>query len=76
MVVLFMGTVDEEFLMGKKVDGSEEHTEMGLKFERQGGLSEHLCNMKMGNLFWNNIIPGVTDHDVGGPKFMQSFPQE
>ena len=77
MLVLFMGTIDEEHLIGKKVDGSEEETELGIKFKREGGLSKDLCSMKMGHLFWNNVVAGVTDHGVGeGPRFMQSFPQE
>ncbi len=38
MLVLFMGTIDEEHLIGKKVDGSEEETELGIKFKREGGL--------------------------------------
>ena len=77
MLVLFIGTIDEEYLLGKKVDGSEEETDLGLKFKREGGLHKDLCSMKMGHLFQNNVIPGVTDHDIGeGPKFMQSFPQE
>jgi hypothetical protein len=77
MVVVFLGTVDEEYLVGNKVEGSEEESELGLVFKRDGGLSKDLCSMKMGHLFWNNAIPGVTDHDVGeGMKFPQSFPQE
>ncbi len=77
MVVLFLGTVDEEYLVGKKVDGSEQETELGLKFKRDGGLAKDLCSMKMGHLFWNNVIPGITDSVVGEePTFPQSFPQE
>ena len=76
MVVVVLGTIDEEYLLGKKVEGSEEETATGMKFRREGGFSKELCSMQ-GHLFWNNVIPGVTDHDVGeAPKFMQSFPQE
>jgi len=76
MLAVFTGTIDDEYLLGKKVAGSEQQTEMGIKFEREGGLYKELCTPSMGHLFWNNVIPGVTDHDTGGPKFMQSFPQE
>lgn len=77
MLVLFMGTIDEEYLVGKKIDGSEQETELGVKFKMDGGLSKDLTTMKMGHLFWNNAIPGITDHIVGeGPMFPQSFPQE
>lgn len=75
-MVVFLGTVDEEFLIGKKVEGTEQETELGVKFERQGGLHKELCTPTMGNLFWNNVVPGLTDHEVGGTKFLQSFPQE
>ena len=77
MLVLFMGTIDEKHLVGLKVEGSEEQTELGVKFKYDGGLAKDLCTFKMGHLFWNNAIPGVTDHEVGeGPMFRQSFPQE
>ncbi|KIX08455.1 uncharacterized protein Z518_03111 [Rhinocladiella mackenziei CBS 650.93] len=76
MLVIMTGTIDEEFLIGKKVEGTEEETDLGIKFERHGGLAKDLCTPHMGNLFWNNVIPGITDHDVGGTKFPQSFPQE
>ena len=77
MLVLFMGTIDEEYLIGKKVEGSEEETAMGVKTRREGGFAKDLSNMKMGHLFWNNVIAGVTDHDIGeGPRFSQSFPQD
>lgn len=71
-----MGTIDEDQLMGKKVDGSEEETEMGPKFKREGGLFNELTGFNMGHLYCNNVIAGVTDNQVGeGPKFMQSFPE-
>lgn len=77
MVIVFLGTIDEEFLMGKKIDGSDEQTEMGLTFKRDGGLCKELTSMNMGHIFWNNKIPGVTDQDsLPGPKFNGSFPME
>lgn len=76
MMVVMMGSLDEEYLIGKKVDGTEQETELGVKFDRTGGLYKELCVPTMGNLFWNNAVPGITDHDIGGTKFLQSFPQE
>ncbi|KIY04136.1 uncharacterized protein Z520_00828 [Fonsecaea multimorphosa CBS 102226] len=71
-----MGTLNEETLIGKKIEESEQGTELGVKFHREGGLYKKLCTPNMGNLFWNNVVPGITDHDIGGTKFLQSFPQE
>ncbi|ETI21543.1 hypothetical protein G647_07890 [Cladophialophora carrionii CBS 160.54] len=76
MLVLFTGTIDEEYLLGTKVEGSEQQTELGVKFTREGGFYKELTTPTMGHLFWNNVIPGITDHDTGGTKFLQSFPQE
>ena len=75
LIVLFLGSVDEEYLMGKKVQGSEKETEMGVEFDRQGGFRKELTNMQSGHLFWNNRISDVTDQEsLNGPKFLQSFP--
>jgi hypothetical protein len=76
MLVLFTGTIDEEYLLGKKVKGSEQQTDLGIKFEWEGGFYKELTTTNMGHLFWNNVVPGVTDHEAEGPKFLQSFPQE
>src|SRR5882757_477084 len=43
VMVFMMGTLDEEFLIGKKVEGTEQETELGVKFEREGGLHKELC---------------------------------
>jgi len=76
VLVIFTGTIDEEYLMGKKVEGTEQVTDLGTKFEREGGLYKELTTPNMGHLFWNNVVPGITDHETGGTKFLQSFPQE
>lgn len=75
MMVVFLGTIDEDFLIGNQIKGTEQETDLGIKFDRQGGFAKELCQPNMGNLFWNNAIAGVTDHDLGGVKFLQSFPQ-
>ena len=76
MVIVFLGTIDDEHLMGRKVEGSEHQTEMGIEFKREGGFCTELTAMNMGHIFWNNRIPSVTDQDMAGPKFMGSFPME
>lgn len=77
MIIVFLGTIDEEYLMGKKVVGSDEQTEMGPAFKREDGLCKELTSMNMGHIFWNNRIPGVTDQgSLPGPKFLGTFPME
>jgi hypothetical protein len=77
MIVVFLGTVDDEYLMGTKVPGSELQTEMGPSFKRDGGLCMELTSMNMGHLFWNNRVPGLTDHEsIAGPKFLGSLPMQ
>jgi len=77
MVIVFLGTIDEEFLMGNKIGDSEEQTEVGLTIKRDGGLCKELTSMNYGHIFWNNRIPGVTDQEsLAGPKFPGSFPME
>lgn len=77
MIIVFLGTIDEQFLIGNKIEGSEEQTENGLIVKRDGGLCKDLTGMNMGHLYWNNRIPNVTDQDsLNGPKFPQSFPME
>lgn len=76
MIIVFLGTIDDEHLMGKRVEGSEQRTETGVEFKREGGFCKELTTMNMGHIFWNNRVPKVTDHDMAGPKFMGSFPME
>jgi hypothetical protein len=76
MLAVFTGTIDEEYLLGRKIPGSEQQTESGIRFERESGLYKELTTPSMGHLFWNNVIPGITDHETGGTKFWQSFPVE
>lgn len=77
MIIVFLGTIDEEHLMGTKLQGSEEQTEMGPSFKREGGFCKELTRMNMGHIFWNNRIPGVTDQEsLAGPKFLGTFPMD
>jgi hypothetical protein len=67
MLVVFLGTVDEEYLLGKKLEEG--------KFD--GGLMKELTDMHLGHLFWDNRVAGVTDQEtLNGPKYPQSFPME
>lgn len=72
-VILFVGTIDETFLMGKVREDTVKENEHGKEFEREGGLAKELTDASSaGNLYWQNAVPGVTDH-LAGPKFLQHF---
>lgn len=72
-VIIFVGTIDEQFLMGKVLEGTVKETEHGKHFERGTGYAKKLTDASTaGNLYWQNAIPGVTDH-LAGPKFLQHF---
>jgi len=72
-MVIFVGTIDEEFLLGKVLEETVKEDKHGKKFERQGGLARELTDASSaGNLYWQNAVPGVTDH-LAGPKFLQHF---
>ncbi|OQE24675.1 hypothetical protein PENSTE_c007G03260 [Penicillium steckii] len=40
---LYLGTIDEKWLVGERVEGSERNTSYGIQFERIGGVGEELC---------------------------------
>ena len=71
MVILMSGTLDEKWLMGERVEGSEKKTSKGTEFQWSGGLAKELCTPEQ-NLFWENAIPGFTDDPFGGKMFLQS----
>lgn len=72
-MVVFVGTIDEEFLMGKVLEETVKEDEHGKKFERGHGLAKELTDASSaGNVYWQNAIAGVTDH-LAGPKFLQHF---
>lgn len=75
-VVLMVGTVDEEWVMGRRKEGESEEGEeeeeeaKGKKVEWEGGFGEELCKPGI-SLFWENVVRGVTDFDMGQKKFLQ-----
>lgn len=72
-LIIFVGTIDEMVLMGKVHEDTVRETEHGKEFKRGQGLSTELTDASnAGNLYWQNAIPGVTDH-LAGPKFLQHF---
>ncbi len=66
---IWLGTIDEEVLLGKKVPGSERKTERGIEVKREDGLGTALCTA-MSHIWFVNAIPGVTDK-LRGPKYLQ-----
>lgn len=68
---LFLGTIDERWLLGAKVEGSERKTAQGLVVERRGGLGKELCTPTQYQFYYENAIAGVTDLLEGGQKFLQ-----
>ncbi|KAF2115382.1 hypothetical protein BDV96DRAFT_687324 [Lophiotrema nucula] len=68
-VELWIGTLDEEVLIGKPKSGSADSIP-GEQVEREGGWSQELCQVKE-TLFWGHRIEGVTDigSGVNGKKW-------
>lgn len=72
-VIIFVGTIDEEHLLGQVIESSIKEDEHGSTFNREGGHAKILTDSSTaGNLYWHNAIPGLTDHFTG-PKFLQHF---
>lgn len=69
-MVLMSGTLDEKWLVGEKVEGTDRKTAGGVECERRGALGREICTPKA-NMFWENAIPGLTDHHLGGKRFLQ-----
>jgi len=72
-LIILVGTIDEEVLMGQVREDTVKESEHGRDFERAKGLSRCFTDASSaGNLYWQNAIPSVTDH-LAGPKFLQHF---
>lgn len=67
---LYLGTIDEKWLVGERVEGSERNTSYGIQFERTGGVGEELCTPSQFQFYYENVIPGVTDVVQGGHKYL------
>lgn len=67
---LFLGTVDEEALVGEKVANSGQETECGVVWERRGGVGAALAMPNSGQLYWENSIPGVSDLLKSGKRYL------
>ncbi|KAH7371686.1 Mss4-like protein [Pyrenochaeta sp. MPI-SDFR-AT-0127] len=65
-VEVFVGTLDEEYLIGKVKKGEE--SKSGQKQEREGGYGKQLAVVQE-TLFWNQRIEGVTDLSPSGKKW-------
>ncbi|KAI9042840.1 GFA family protein [Aspergillus affinis] len=67
---IFLGTVDEEALVGEKVAGSDRETEFGVVWERKGGVGNVLATPNSVQLYWENVIPGVSDLLKNGERLL------
>ncbi|KAI9696330.1 MAG: hypothetical protein M1820_008172 [Bogoriella megaspora] len=61
---LYVGTLDEECLVGKKIPGSEKDTEHGVVTQREGGIGKE-CFESGVNFYCENAIHGITDLGPG-----------
>ncbi|KAF4152393.1 hypothetical protein CNMCM6936_002974 [Aspergillus lentulus] len=66
---LFLGTVDEEWLVGERVDSSKS-TGNPVGPTRKGGVGKTLGIPKDGQYYYENVITGVTDGLRGGKKYL------
>lgn len=64
-VEVFVGTLDEEYLIGKVKKGEE--SKPGQRQQREGGYRELAVVQE--TLFWNQRIEGVTDLSPSGKKW-------
>ncbi|KAJ6002779.1 hypothetical protein N7451_005326 [Penicillium sp. IBT 35674x] len=67
---LYIGTIDERWLVGEKVKGSEKRTKHGVTIERVGSFGKELCTPSEFQFYYENAIPGITDLVPGGQKFL------
>ncbi|KAL5360816.1 Mss4-like protein [Aspergillus floccosus] len=70
---LFLGTIDEKWLIGERVDGTETSTPYGTAVGRQGGFINELCVPRGTNCYHENTLPGVADCLPGGQKFPVTY---
>ncbi|KAJ5112868.1 hypothetical protein N7456_001402 [Penicillium angulare] len=67
---LYLGTIDEKWLVGDRVEGSETTTPHGIKVMRTDGVGKELCTPSQFQFYYENAIPGVTDVVQGGHKYL------
>jgi hypothetical protein len=67
---LYLGTIDEKWLVGEKIEGSEQKTKSGVHVKRQGGFGKELGTPSQFQFYYENAIEGVTDILEGGKKYL------
>lgn len=65
---LYLGTLDEEFLVGNVVSGSEVRTERGVECQRIGGVGRELARVTGKHFSCSNRIEGLEDVIKGGEE--------
>jgi hypothetical protein len=66
---LFLGTVDERWLVGERVDSGRSTGDTAGP-TRKGGVGKALGTPMDGQYYYENVIPGVTDGLRGGKKYL------
>jgi hypothetical protein len=67
---LYLGTIDEKWLVGEKVPGSEKKTEFGIRYDRTGGVGKIVGTPNQYQYWCENAIEGVTDLLHGGERYL------
>lgn len=67
-VELWIGTLDEEVLIGAVAQGGENEGNGVREMKREGGWGTEIAKVKE-TLFWGKRIEGVTDGGGGGKKW-------
>jgi hypothetical protein len=67
---IFLGTIDEDWLIGEKIEESGKKTAHGVSFERKGGVGSILGTPSYVQLYYENAVPGVTNILGGGSKYL------
>jgi hypothetical protein len=68
---LFLGTIDEDWLVGEKIEGSAHDSEFGTIYQRKGGVGKEIGTPNQFQFYCENAIKGVTDVLRGGKMFLK-----
>lgn len=66
---LFLGCVDQKWLVGDAEAGDATDRDAGVRHNGHGGYGKDLCTPNQYQFWWENAIPGVTDHLKTGETY-------
>jgi hypothetical protein len=70
---LFLGTLDEKWIVGEKIPESARETDFGTVVERKDGLGRELGTPTQFQFYCENTIAGVTDILRGGRRYLKEY---